>query len=125
MSLLLDTHALLWWLGNPELLSTQSKRAIADGNNVVFVSAAVIWEIVIKKSLGKLESPDDVEGALTANGFAHLAVTLRHALAVEALPNVHRDPFDRMLVAQAISDRLTIVTRDPNIMKYPAPYMVA
>lgn len=125
MKLLLDTHTLLWWLENPDLLSEESRTAIRDGENAVYISAAVIWEIVIKRAMGKLDIPSNIEQALRANGFSALPVSIAHALAVERLPHLHKDPFDRLLIAQAIAEGLTLVTRDPNVMKYSVSYMVA
>src|SRR5438552_10823375 len=104
MTLLLDTHVLLWWLDDPKQLSRQAKKAIQDGANSVYVSAAVAWEIAIKKALGKLDAPDDLEDVLAANRFLSLPITIPHALAVLALPNHHLDPFDRILIAQALHE---------------------
>jgi len=125
MTLLLDTHALLWWLDDPKLLSQGARRAIRDGSNTVYVSAAAVWEIAIKKALGKLAAPDDLEAAMTANRFLPLPITIPHSLAVLALPAHHRDPFDRMLIAQAIHEKFRLVTRDADIQKYPVPQIVA
>ena len=125
MRVLLDTHVLLWWLDDPSLLSVEAQAAIRDGRNEVLVSAVTVWEIVIKKGLGKLEAPDDLESELVSSRFAALPITVPHALAVRALPEIHGDPFDRMLVAQALIDRLTIVTRDPAIHRYPVPCIAA
>jgi PIN domain nuclease of toxin-antitoxin system len=125
MTLLLDTHAFLWWLDDPSLLSPAAREAIGDGRNTVYVSAAVVWEIVIKKALGKLDAPDDLGGAMAANRFLPLPVTVPHALAVASLPNVHRDPFDRLLVAQAVHEGIKIVSRDPNVLLYGVPHVVA
>ena len=86
MTLLLDTHALLWWLDDPQLLSKAARKAITDGKNTVYVSAAVVWEIAIKRSLGELVSPHDLEGAMASNRFLPLPVTIPHALAFEMLP---------------------------------------
>ena len=125
MKLLLDTHVLLWWLDNPSLLAPEARKTIQNNENIIFVSAAVIWEMILKKSLGKLETPSNIEQVIRTNGFLPLSVSISHALAVETLPYHHRDPFDRMLIAQAISEGLTLVTRDPNIMKYSVSYLVA
>jgi PIN domain nuclease of toxin-antitoxin system len=125
MKILLDTHALLWWLEKPRFLSAAAQRAIADRDNTVFVSAASIWEIVIKKSIGKLVISDDFESAIQKNDFVYLPVTSTHAFGLASLPDFHRDPFDRMLVAQSICEAMTILTRDPNIIKYPASWMMA
>src|SRR5262245_8316684 len=115
MTLLLDTHVLLWWLDDPALLSEPAREAISNGKNTVYVSAAIVWEIVIKRSLGKPQAPDDLEEAITKNRFLPLPVTIAHAQAVESLPAVHRDPFDRMLIAQAKHERLKVVSRDTHV----------
>jgi PIN domain nuclease of toxin-antitoxin system len=125
MTLLLDTHVVLWWLDNPGQLSRQAKKAIQDGRNRVYVSAAVAWEIAIKKSLGKLEAPDDLEEMIAANRFSPLPVTIPHALGVMLLPDHHRDPFDRILIAQAVHEGFRLVTRDQEIAKYPVPQILA
>jgi PIN domain nuclease of toxin-antitoxin system len=121
----LDTHAFLWWLDDPTLLSEAARQAIGDGRRAVYVSAAVIWEIVIKRSLGKLDAPDDIESAMAANRFLPLPVTVPHALAVGSLPDLHRDPFDRLLIAQARHEGLKLVTRDPLIARYGVPLILA
>jgi PIN domain nuclease of toxin-antitoxin system len=118
MRILVDAQALLWWLDDPSLLSEPARAAMRDGQNEVLVSAATIWEIVIKQALGKLQAPDDLGGAIASCRFATLPVTMPHALAVRVLPAIHRDPFDRMLVAQAMVERTEIVTRDPAILQY-------
>lgn len=125
MHLLLDTHVLLWWLDDPLQLSESARAAIRDGGNVVCVSAATVWEIVIKKSLGKLDAPDNLDEVLRASNFTPLAITVAHAQAVQSLPAQHRDPFDRMLVAQALSGGMTIVTRDPKVLEYAVPSILA
>lgn len=117
MRLLLDTHALLWWLADDPELSPAAAGAIAQAD-VVAASAASAWEIGIKQALGKLTGPDDLLGELTANGFTHLPITVAHALAAGALPPHHSDPFDRMLVAQAVLENCTLVTRDPRLSAY-------
>jgi PIN domain nuclease of toxin-antitoxin system len=109
--LLLDTHALLWWLAD-EGLSTQASDAIADPANLVAVSAASAWEISIKKALGKLAAPDDLEAQVQASGFTALPISIAHGIAAGKLARHHEDPFDRMLIAQAFAEGLTIVTRD-------------
>jgi len=119
MNLLLDTHALLWWLDDDPTLSAEARDAIADGRNLVFVSAVVIWEVRIKQSLGKLQLPSNFREVLDSQAFDELPLTVDHAHRLAELPPLHRDPFDRMLVAQAMAERLTIVTRDPDIARYP------
>jgi PIN domain nuclease of toxin-antitoxin system len=118
MNLLPDTHALLWWLDDNPSLSGEARAAIADGGNPVFVSAVVIWEIRIKQGLGKLRLPPDFRQVLDSQPFENLPITAEHAHRVAELPAHHRDPFDRMLVAQAMTEKLTIVTRDPDIARY-------
>ena len=118
MQLLLDTHALIWWLANNPTLSNKAKDAIANPDNIIFVSAASAWEIAIKKSIGKLQTPDDLAMQIEAKGFVPLSIDLHHALTVESLPQHHQDPFDRILIAQAIYERLTIVTRDRKFNVY-------
>lgn len=118
MNLLLDTHVLLWWLDDNPRLSSRARTAIADGKNMVFVSAVVIWEIKIKQALGKLQIPPDFRTILDNQPFSPLAITVAHAHAIGDLPAHHRGPFDRMLVAQAIIEGLTLVTRDAHLKKY-------
>jgi PIN domain nuclease of toxin-antitoxin system len=124
MRLLLDTHVLLWWLANPTLLAEGARRTIEDGKSLVYVSAAVAWEIAIKSALGKLRV-GNLEEALDENQFLPLPITVTHALALQKLPLHHRDPFDRMLVAQAMSEGLTLVSRDADIQRYPIAHLAA
>ena len=125
MILSLDTHVLLWWLADDPTLSQTIRAAISDGKNLVFVSAAVAWEMAIKSALGKLDIPSNSEAALTANRFQLLPITIPHALAVADLPHHHNDPFDRLLIAQAKVESLTLVTGDEQIKKYDVPIMEA
>jgi len=118
MTLSLDTHAFLWWLDDPQLLSKAARKAIGDGKNTVYVSAAVVWEITIKRALGKLDAPDALEAAMAANRFLPLPITIPHALAVATLPDHHRDPFDRMLAAQAEVEDIPIVTADADFAQF-------
>ena len=118
MNLLLDTHVLLWWLDDEPSLSEAAKSTISDGKNGVFVSSAVIWEIRTKQALGKLEIPPNFRQVLDQQPFEMLAITAEHAHTVGDLPAIHRDPFDRMLVAQAKVEGFTIVTRDSIIEQY-------
>lgn len=118
MSFLLDTHVLLWALTDDPRLIGEARGAITDGRTRVFVSAVSAWEIVVKKALGKLRAPDDLADQLQKQRFVPLDVTVAHALAVGDLPDHHADPFDRMLVAQARCDRLTLVTHDALIRQY-------
>jgi PIN domain nuclease of toxin-antitoxin system len=116
--LLLDTHVLLWWLAADRSLGRRARGLIADGTSSVFVSAATVWEVAIKRALGKLESPADLERQIEGNRFEPLPITLGHAWAAGLLPRHHDDPFDRMLVAQAAAEGMTIVTADPRIGLY-------
>jgi len=117
VNLLLDTHALLWWLGGHDLEEVATER-IADPAALVAVSAASIWEAAIKRSLGKLDIPSPLGQAVVDEGFEPLAVTFDHTELAGQLPQHHRDPFDRMLIAQAVAEGLTIVTRDPAFDRY-------
>lgn len=125
MNLLLDTHTLLWWLDDNPTLSTKACSAIGDAENLVFISAAVVWEITIKKAIGKLEAPNDFFEVLNTQRFQRLDITAEHAIATGELPDYHQDPFDRMLAAQAKVEGLTIVTRDQNLRKYDISLIVA
>jgi len=118
LRLLLDTHVLLWWLADDPGLSGNARALIASAESEVLVSAASAWEISIKRALGKLDAPDDLEAQLTQHHFSPLAISVGHALAAGALPRHHEDPFDRMLVAQARLEGLTIATRDPSFEPY-------
>jgi len=122
--LLLDTHALLWWLAD-EGLTGQARDAIADPANLIVVSAASAWEISIKKTLGKLKAPDDLEVQLQANRFDPLPIGFAHAIAASQLPRHHEDPFDRVLIAQAFAEGLTIVTRDKRFEDYGVALLTA
>lgn len=125
MNLLLDTHVLLWWLNGDPVLSKKSQAAIADGGNLVFVSAVTIWEIRIKEALKKLTIPEDFKAVLDRQPFDWLNVTHEHAHAIRDLPPYHSDPFDRMLVAQAKVEGLTLVTRDVHLKKYRVRILAA
>lgn len=124
MRVLLDTHAFLWWGNDDPQLSDLARETISDGNNETFLSVASAWEIAIKASLGKLGGvPDDLEGffdeQLLVNGFEVLPVRLAHAVGVRHLPYHHRDPFDRMLVAQAVEEDMPLLSRDGALGAYP------
>lgn len=119
MRLLLDTHVYLWWLAADPRLSTEATAAIREPAALVHVSAASIWEAAIKAALGRLDAGDaDLVAEIAANGFEELSVSARHAAAAGALPRHHQDPFDRMLVAQATADDLTLVTADRRLEPY-------
>lgn len=118
MNLLLDTHVLIWALENNPTLSVAARDAIVDGNNMVFVSAASAWEISIKKAMGRLEVPDNLLEEIERHRFTSLNMNFEHARRAGALPDIHKDPFDRMLIAQAQIENLTLVTRDDSIARY-------
>lgn len=125
MKLLLDTHVLLWWLAADPSLSARARAAIGAPRASVFVSAASAWEISIKRALGKLDAPDDLAEQLSAHRFEPLSISVAHASAAGALPEHHADPFDRMLVAQAEAEDLTIVTRDKRFQLYGVTTLAA
>ena len=116
--LLLDTHVLLWWLADDEALGMQTRALIADTRNEVLVSAATVWEMSIKRAKGLLDAPDEMDDVVAGEGFSALPISLRHAQQAGALPDLHRDPFDRMLIAQAQSEGLELLTVDAVIPQY-------
>jgi PIN domain nuclease of toxin-antitoxin system len=128
VNLLLDTNALLWSLVDSDRLGVAARLLITEPRNVVYVSAASAWEIAIKTSLGKLSAPDTgaawLPEALRASRFTPLSITIEHALGVERLPKHHADPFDRLLLAQAIAEQLTIVTSDRRLEAYGVPLVL-
>ncbi len=116
--MLLDTHALLWWLDDDKRLGPKARQAIVAGE--VFVSIVSLWEIALKHGLGKLAiAPEPVAHAVDRSGFAMLELARHHCFAVARLPDHHRDPFDRMLVAQAEAERLPLMTADRRLAAYP------
>ena len=110
--ILLDTHVLLWWLDNNPRLGVITKKYISDPRNIVYVSAVTNWEISIKKSLGKLTAPDDMDSIVEDKGFTKLSVTNFHGDLAGTLPKHHNDPFDRMLIAQAQTEWVEVITKD-------------
>lgn len=119
MRLLLDTHVLLWWLADDRKLAKAARDIIADPDNDVHVSAVTVWEAAIKTTLGRLEIElDDLADTIVQNGFRPLPVEFRHAVTAGRLPSVHRDPFDRMLVAQASVEELRLVSHDRVFERY-------
>lgn len=122
MRLLLDTHALLWWLAGDPALSPEAKTGIGDLGNDVLVSAASTWEIATKHRIGRLPAAAalaaDVAGAVASQGFVELSITLRQAQVAGNLPGPHRDPFDRMLIAQALVDDLVLVSNEAVFDRY-------
>lgn len=124
MSLLLDTHVVIWWLADDPTLSDELKERL-DHEPDVYVSAASVWEAAIKQSIGKLKEPADLPERIRDSGFRELPVTSDHAIVAGRLPPIHRDPFDRILVAQARCENLTLVSRDPEVRKYDVSILVA
>ena len=124
MTLLLDTQILLWAAGQPERLSAAARKLLNNPRNTLLFSAASLWEIAIKKTLGREDfqvDPRLLRRALLDNGYAELSVTSQHAVGIDALPPLHRDPFDRLLLAQALSEGITLVTGDAQLAQYPGP----
>lgn len=126
---LLDTHVWLWWLADDPSLSRPARAVIGDGTHTILVSAASTWECMIKARLGKLRLPDEIESlvehAEAEDGFSLLPVRHGHALRLHSLPPIHRDPFDRMLVAQAIEEQATLISADTALRTYPVPLLSA
>ena len=121
MKLLLDTHILLWSAGQPDKLSTVARTLLLDSSNALFFSAASIWEIVIKRGLGRDDfkvDPLRLRKQLVVNGYEEIAVSTDHALAVDVLPALHKDPFDRILIAQARTEGMLLLTADSQILRY-------
>jgi len=123
VNLLLDTHVLLWWLSGSKRLHSAGREAIANSARA-YVSAATAWEIAIKIALGKLEFRGEMAEQLAINNLLPLAVTVPHALVAGALPMHHSDPFDRMLIAQAKIESLTLMTHDARLRDYDVPVLV-
>ena len=124
MKILLDTQLLLWAAGHPERLSARAKRLINDSTNELMFSAASLWEITIKTSLGRDDfrvEPRVLRRALLDNGYVELPVTSEHAVNVDTLPPLHKDPFDRMLLAQALVEGITLLTADSQLARYRGP----
>ena len=124
MRLLLDTHVLLWAAGSPERLGAGALEAIEDPSNELHFSAASIWEVSIKSALGRDDFSVDAGALLRGlryNGYVELPVTGSHAASVALLPRLHRDPFDRLLIAQAHTEALTLLTADRQVSQYPGP----
>lgn len=124
MKFLPDTHLLLWAAGEPGKMSKAAREIIDDPSNDLYFSAVSIWEIAIKRALGRASfqtDPQRMQRLLLANGYIELALTSDHALVVLSLPPIHQDPFDRILVAQAVSEGITLLTADSDIAQYPGP----
>ena len=124
MRLLLDSHILLWWLALAPNLTDRARRAITLAEEV-YVSAVSVWELAIKAASGRLRVPEDLEEQMRKNGFVPLPITMAHGIAAAGLPLHHRNPFDRMLVAQASLESLTLLTADPRLKLYGIRIMLA
>ena len=120
-TILFDTHALLWWLTGNRRLPETSRKQIEDGENLVLISAVSAWEISIKRALGKLEAPDDLITVARSSGLEWIAIEPTEAYAAGQLPMHHRDPFDRLLVAQARSRKATLLSGDETLDLYGGP----
>jgi PIN domain nuclease of toxin-antitoxin system len=124
MKLLLDTHLLLWAAGDPKRLSASARRLLNDGGNQLLFSAASLWEVAIKSGLGRKDFQTDarvLRRGLLDNGYSELPIGSDHVIGTESLPPIHRDPFDRILVAQAMVEGITLLTGDPLVARYPGP----
>ncbi len=124
MKFLLDTQILLWAAGQPERLSASSRALLHDPGNELLFSAASLWEIAIKKTLGRtdfLVEPRLLRRGLLDNGYVEMPVTSQHAVNIDGLPPLHKDPFDRLLLAQAMSEGITFLTGDEQLTRYPGP----
>jgi PIN domain nuclease of toxin-antitoxin system len=124
MRLLLDTHLLLWAAGNPERLPPGAHELLDDPQNLPVFSSASLWEVAIKHGLGRRDFRVDarlLRRGLLDNGYEELPITGEHAVALDSLPPIHRDPFDRILIAQSMVEGITLLTSDPMIAQYPAP----
>lgn len=124
MKFLLDTQLLLWAAGQPAKLPRSARKLIDDSSNELLFSAASIWEVAIKNTLGREDFRADarlLRRGLLDNGYIELPISSQHAASIDSLPPLHKDPFDRMLVAQAVSEGITLLTRDAQLARYPAP----
>jgi PIN domain nuclease of toxin-antitoxin system len=124
LKLLLDTHLLLWAAGHPERLSPVARKLISDPNNELLFSAASIWEVSIKNASGRKDfrvEPRLLRRGLLDNGYVELPITSQHAVNIDSLPPIHRDPFDRLLVSQALIEGITLLTVDAQVARYKGP----
>ena len=124
MKLLLDTQLLLWAAGQPERLSKEARNLLNDPRNELSFSAASLWEIAIKNSLGREDfrvEPRLLRRGLLDNGYVELPVTSQHAVSIDGLPPLHKDPFDRLLLSQALTEGITLLTTDSTLAQYPGP----
>lgn len=125
MNLLLDTHVLIWALADSPKLSKETRQLIVDGKNLIYVSVASVWEIAIKQALGKLKVPDNLLEELEIHRFTLLDIKAQHALATRELPGIHKDPFDRTLIAQTQVEKLKLLTADRRLADYSVALIMA
>jgi PIN domain nuclease of toxin-antitoxin system len=124
VKLLLDTHLLLWAAGRPDQMPAGALVLLDDPNNELLFSAASLWEVTIKRGLGRDDFQVDsrlLRRGLLDNGYSELAITSEHAIAIDLLPPIHKDPFDRILIAQSMVEGITLLTADPVVARYPSP----
>jgi PIN domain nuclease of toxin-antitoxin system len=124
MKLLLDTHLLLWAAGSPDRLPAAARSLLEDPQNEPIFSSASLWEVAIKHGLGRADFRVDarlLRRGLLDNGYGELPITSEHAVALDSLPSIHKDPFDRILIAQSMVEGITLLTADPVVAQYPAP----
>lgn len=124
MKLLLDTHLLLWAAGRPDRLSEDARELLSNPENELLFSAASLWEIAIKSGLGRTDfrvQPRVLRRGLIDNGYTELPISSAHAVGIDVLPPIHKDPFDRILVAQALIEGVLLLTVDPLVAQYPGP----
>ena len=124
MKLLLDTHLLLWAAGSPDRLPAAARSLLEDPQNEPIFSSASLWEVAIKHGLGRADFRVDarlLRRGLLDNGYGELPITSEHAVALDSLPSIHKDPFDRILIAQSMVEGITLLTADPLVARYPAP----
>lgn len=121
MDVLVDTHVVIWWVEDDPALSVRARELLGDPSSRLLVSDVCLWEIAIKRALGKLRADDDLPGILDEEGFTRLPIAREHVWAVADLPAHHRDPFDRLLVSQARREGLPVLSADPVFVRYGVP----
>jgi PIN domain nuclease of toxin-antitoxin system len=122
---LLDTHIFLWWMEGRKKFSPKIESILKDESNQVFISVISIWEMIIKSNINKLQLPDNLQEGIAESGFSILQLSLSHVFGLDSLPMFHNDPFDRILIAQTITEKLTLITSDEKIKKYNIPVLFA
>lgn len=125
MRYLLDTHVFIWAMEKKKRLPESIKNEITNPDNIIFISVATVWEIIIKSAKKKLKTPKDIKGDIAASNFQLLSIEVEHVLGIKELPGIHKDPFDRILISQAKIENLTLITSDEKIWKYKTPLIRA